>query len=87
MQRPTATGVFGGNERDAEAVEGTAVARLMWGAIAGCTQPSSTSIFLAWRGAGQAVAICRAGIERFMNPGINGRTNWPRRSNGVKRAG
>ena len=65
-----------------------AVTRLMLGAIAGCTQPSSTSIFLAWHGAGAMLSGCRdAGIERFMEPGINGRTNWPNRSHGVKRAG
>jgi hypothetical protein len=33
-----------------------AAAALMDGASAGCTQPRSATIFLAWRGAGQAPA-------------------------------
>ena len=54
-----------------------AVAELMLGAIAGCTQPSSNSILRAWTVFGQAPEACGGGTLVFRLAGKSGRINCP----------
>ena len=64
-----------------------AAAALIAGAIAGCTQPASTSILRAWRGEGHSPAAAPAGGTLSFNAaGSSGRTARPSASNPPKTA-
>ncbi len=53
------------------------VAALMFGAIAGCTQPASISILRGCGVPGVRPACCAAGTLAFNEAGSSGRASWP----------
>ncbi len=73
-QQPAA---FGRSVSMPSASSTRAVAVLMFGAIAGCTQPSSSSTFFSCVRAGHAPGRVRSGTLAFSEPGSSGRTSWP----------
>ena len=54
-----------------------AVALLMLGLIAGCTQPASSSTLRGWVRRGQSPLACGAGTLALSAAGSSGRTSWP----------